>query len=225
MQIARPVPGDLLCRRRLASVCVSAREQFKDALTALARAIETQIRNTMSVFTRRAERGASSRQERQVQAAPSKTRKRRGRRARQIARRQGLRQAATARPSRFTSFAQKTAHLAGKPITFLLAAATIVVWAVTGPLFGYSDTWQLVINTGTTIVTFLMVFLIQNSQNRDSLAFQVKLDELIIKLQGAGNEIAGAEDLCDEDLEALHETYRKRAAQAHDTLEKRRAVR
>jgi low affinity Fe/Cu permease len=125
----------------------------------------------------------------------------------------------------FTSFAQKTAHLAGKPITFLLAAATIVVWAVTGPMFGYSDTWQLVINTGTTIVTFLMVFLIQNSQNRDSLAFQVKLDELIIKLHGAGNEIAGAEDLCDEDLEALHEAYKKRAAHAHETLEKRRAVR
>ena len=127
------------------------------------------------------------------------------------------------KPSWFTSFAQKTAHLAGKPMTFLLAAATIVVWAVTGPLFGYSDTWQLVINTGTTIVTFLMVFLIQNSQNRDALAFQVKLDELIIKLHGAGNEIAGAEDLCDEDLEALHETYRKRAAHAHETLEKRRS--
>jgi low affinity Fe/Cu permease len=125
----------------------------------------------------------------------------------------------------FTSFAQKTAHLAGKPITFLLAAATIVVWAVTGPLFGYSDTWQLVINTGTTIVTFLMVFLIQNSQNRDALAFQVKLDELIIKLHGAGNEIAGAEDLCDEDLEALHETYRKRAAHAHEMLENRRTAR
>ena len=125
----------------------------------------------------------------------------------------------------FTSFAQKTAHLAGKPITFLLAAATIVVWAVTGPMFGYSDTWQLVINTGTTIVTFLMVFLIQNSQNRDALAFQVKLDELIIKLHGAGNEIAGAEDLCDEDLEALHETYRKRAAHAHEMLENRRTAR
>ena len=124
----------------------------------------------------------------------------------------------------FTSFAQKTAHLAGKPITFLLAAATIVAWAVTGPLFGYSDTWQLVINTGTTIVTFLMVFLIQNSQNRDALAFQVKLDELIIKLHGAGNEIAGAEDLCDEDLEALHETYRKRAAHAHEMLENRRTA-
>ena len=128
-------------------------------------------------------------------------------------------------PNWFTMFAQKTAHLAGRPITFLLAVITIMVWAVTGPVFGYSDTWQLVINTGTTIVTFLMVFLIQNSQNRDSLAFQVKLDELIIKLHGAGNEIAGAEDLCDEDLEALHEAYKKRAAQAHETLEKRRAAR
>ena len=129
------------------------------------------------------------------------------------------------KPGLFTTFAQKTAYLAGKPVAFLLATMTIVVWAVTGPLFGYSDTWQLVINTGTTIITFLMVFLIQNSQNRDSLAFQVKLDELIIKLHGAGNEIAGAEDLCDEDLEALHETYRKRAQHAHDTLEKRRTAR
>jgi len=128
-------------------------------------------------------------------------------------------------PGLFTMFAQKTAQLAGRPITFLLAVITIVVWAVTGPMFGYSDTWQLVINTSTTIVTFLMVFLIQNSQNRDSLAFQVKLDELIIKLHGAGNEIAGAEDLCDEDLEALHEAYKKRAAHAHETLEKRRATR
>jgi low affinity Fe/Cu permease len=129
------------------------------------------------------------------------------------------------KPSWFTAFAQKTAHLAGRPITFLLAVVTIVVWAVTGPMFGYSDTWQLVINTGTTIVTFLMVFLIQNSQNRDSLAFQVKLDELIIKLHGAGNELAGAEDLCDEDLEALHEAYKKRAAHAHEALEKRRGAR
>ena len=129
------------------------------------------------------------------------------------------------KPGVFTKFAQKTAQLAGRPITFILAALTIVMWAATGPLFGYSDTWQLVINTGTTIVTFLMVFLIQNSQNRDSLAFQVKLDELIIELHGAGNEIAGAEDLCDEDLEALHEAYKKRAAHAHETLEKRRVVR
>jgi len=127
-------------------------------------------------------------------------------------------------PGFFTVFAQKTAQLAGRPVTFLLAVITIIVWAVTGPMFGYSDTWQLVINTSTTIITFLMVFLIQNSQNRDSLAFQVKLDELIIKLHGAGNEIAGAEDLCDEDLEALHEAYKKRAAEAHETLEKRRAT-
>jgi low affinity Fe/Cu permease len=122
----------------------------------------------------------------------------------------------------FTAFAQKTAQVAGRPSTFMLATAVIVVWGVTGPLFQYSDTWQLVINTGTTIVTFLMVFLIQHTQNRDSLAFQVKLDELIIKLHGAGNELAGAEDLCDEDLEALHATYRRRAAHAHETLEKRR---
>ena len=129
------------------------------------------------------------------------------------------------RCSWFNRFAKGAARATGKPMAFILAAGTIVVWAVTGPLFGFSDTWQLVINTSTTIVTFLMVFLIQNSQNRDSLAFQVKLDELIIKLHGAGNEIAGAEDLCDEDLEALHEAYKKRAAHAHETLEKRRAAR
>ena len=127
--------------------------------------------------------------------------------------------------SLFTRFARSTAHSAGQPYAFLTSVALVIVWGFSGPYFGYSTDWQLVINTGTTIVTFLMVFLIQNSQNRDSLAFQVKLDELIIKLHGAGNEIAGAEDLCDEDLEALHETYRKRAQHAHETLEKRRSVR
>jgi len=125
----------------------------------------------------------------------------------------------------FENLASRVAAAAGKPRAFVIALTIIVVWGVSGPIFGWSDTWQLVINTGTTIVTFLMVFLIQNSQNRDSLAFQVKLDELIIKLHGAGNEIAGAEDLCDEDLEALHEAYKKRAAHAHETLEKRRAGR
>ena len=115
---------------------------------------------------------------------------------------------ANGRPKWFTLFAQTTAQLAGRPVTFMLAAAVIVVWAVTGPLFNYSDTWQLVINTGTTIVTFLMVFLIQHTQNRDTLALQVKLDELIIAMRGADNHLAGAEDLCDEDLEALHQTYR-----------------
>ena len=125
----------------------------------------------------------------------------------------------------FTAFAHKTAQLAGRPSAFMLAVATILVWAATGPLFGYSDTWQLVINTGTTIVTFLMVFLIQNSQNRDALAFQLKLDELIIAMEGAENRMAGAEDLCDEDLEAMHDQYRKRAAETLDTLEKRLGAR
>ncbi|MEI8153900.1 MAG: low affinity iron permease family protein [Hyphomicrobiales bacterium] len=124
----------------------------------------------------------------------------------------------------FTVFAQKTAQLSGRPGAFMLAATTILVWGVTGPLFGYSDTWQLVINTGTTIVTFLMVFLIQNSQNRDSLAFQLKLDELIIAVDGAENRMAGAEDLCDEDLEQLHDEYRKRAAETLETLAKRRGA-
>jgi low affinity Fe/Cu permease len=126
------------------------------------------------------------------------------------------------RPSWFTLFAQHTAQLAGRPATFILAVAVIVVWGVSGPLFGFSDTWQLVINTGTTIVTFLMVFLIQHTQNRDALAFQLKLDELIIALEGAENKLAAAEDLCDEDLEALHEAYRKRASEAHEEIQKRR---
>jgi low affinity Fe/Cu permease len=125
----------------------------------------------------------------------------------------------------FTAFAQKAAQLAGRPSAFILAAAIVIVWGASGTLFGYSDTWQLVINTGTTIVTFLMVFLIQHSQNRDSVAFQVKLDELIIAMKGASNELAGAEDLCDEDLEALHRTYRKHASDALDALEERRGAR
>jgi low affinity Fe/Cu permease len=136
----------------------------------------------------------------------------------------GLAQPRNGKPNWFTIFAQHTAHLAGKPVAFLLASSTIVVWALSGPLFGYSDTWQLVINTGTTIVTFLMVFLIQNTQNRDSLAFQVKLDELIIAMKGAENRMAGAEDLPDGDLEALHDAYRKRASETLETLEKRRGT-
>ena len=114
----------------------------------------------------------------------------------------------------FTSFAQKTAHLAGKPITFLLAAATIVVWAVTGPLFGYSDTWQLVINTTTTIITFLMVFLIQNTQNQDTQAMQIKLDELIRATQGAHNALLALEELDGKDLERFRKRYAKLALDA-----------
>ena len=94
----------------------------------------------------------------------------------------------------FDSFARNASTFCGKPLVFLLAVALIVVWAATGPIFKYSDTWQLVINTGTTIVTFLMVFLIQNTQNRDTMAVQVKLSELILAMEGAQNKLANCED-------------------------------
>src|SRR5262249_17527144 len=97
----------------------------------------------------------------------------------------------------FNLFAFETAHLAVKPRAFLFACAIIFVWAATGPMFHFSDTWQLVINTGTTIITFLMVFLIQNTQNRDTLALQIKLAELIISMRSAHNKMATIEDLSD----------------------------
>jgi len=125
----------------------------------------------------------------------------------------------------FSWLAQRIARWSGKPATFLIALVLIVVWGVTGPLFGYSDTWQLVVNTATTIVTFLMVFLIQNTQNRDTMALQIKLAEVIIAMHGTHNNMAMAEDLSDSDLEALHEEYRKRAEQAEASLEKRRSAR
>ena len=108
----------------------------------------------------------------------------------------------------FRKFAQKTAHAMGSSWAFLFAALVIIVWAVTGPIFNYSDTWQLVINTGTTIVTFLMVFLIQNTQNRDAKAFHLKLDELIKGVSGARTELVDLEELSDEELEALHEQFK-----------------
>jgi low affinity Fe/Cu permease len=110
----------------------------------------------------------------------------------------------------FGEFATRTSQAAGRASTFVLAALVVVVWAVTGPLFGYSDTWQLVINTGTTIVTFLMVFLIQNSQNRDSAAMQVKLDELI-RVGAARNSLVGIEHLTDEEIEDLRKKCESRA--------------
>ena len=113
--------------------------------------------------------------------------------------------------SGFGRLAAKTSQLAGKGTTFLLATAVVVLWAATGPLFHYSDTWQLVINTGTTIVTFLMVFLIQNSQNRDSLALQLKLDELILATKGARNSMACIEDASEDQLDEAKENLRKRA--------------
>jgi low affinity Fe/Cu permease len=122
----------------------------------------------------------------------------------------------------FGLFAQQTARLTGRPATFLLAVLVVVMWAVTGPLFDYSDTWQLVINTGTTIVTFLMVFLIQNTQNRDTLAIQLKLAELILAMKGVPNKFATIEDLSDEDLEDLHEKCRSKAEEALEHLQKRK---
>ena len=107
----------------------------------------------------------------------------------------------------FTWFAHETARLSGRPATFMLAAATIVVWGVTGPIFNFSDTWQLVINTGTTIVTFLMVFLIQNSQNRDARATHLKLDELIHSINAARNGLIDIEDCTDEELDRIKREF------------------
>jgi len=113
--------------------------------------------------------------------------------------------------SSFRRFAEATARCAGKPAAFLAAAALVLAWAATGPLFGFGDTWQLVINTGTTIITFLMVFLIQNSQNRDSAALQIKLDELI-RATAARNDLLDVENLDEDALERIRDNYRKLAA-------------
>ena len=120
--------------------------------------------------------------------------------------------------------AQKTALWTGHPIAFLLALIVIVVWVVTGPIFRYSDTWQLVINTGTTIVTFLMVFLIQNTQNRDMMAVQLKLSELVLAMRGAKNSFAAIEDLTDEELQVLHEECRSRAEMTAQHIEHRQTT-
>src|SRR5205807_3307584 len=112
-------------------------------------------------------------------------------------------------PWRFSNFARWMATASGKPATFAIALFIVIVWAATGPIFGYSDTWQLVINTGTTIVTFLMVFLIQNTQNRDTQALQLKLDELIRANKGARNFLLDLEDMDDERLEQLRKIYER----------------
>ncbi len=109
--------------------------------------------------------------------------------------------------SPFTRFAKRTSTYTGRPATFIIAVLIIVVWAFTGPLFGYSDTWQLVINTGTTIITFLMVFLIQNTQNRDTEALQIKLDELIRAVETANNSLLDLEEMDDKELDRIRETY------------------
>jgi len=124
------------------------------------------------------------------------------------------------KPSLFHCFANYTARGAGHPATFAAAVLVILGWAVLGPVFGYSDTWQLVINTGTTIVTFLMVFLIQNSQNRESKAVQLKLDEIIRALEGAHNTLLNLEDLDEKELDAIHKRYTALAEHAREALER-----
>jgi low affinity Fe/Cu permease len=114
----------------------------------------------------------------------------------------------------YSHFAKHASHISGKPGVFVAAVLVIAVWAVTGPIFEFSDTWQLVINTGTTIATFLMVFLIQHTQNRDTEAIHVKLDELIRATKGAQNALIDLEELEDEKLEAFREKYRALASAA-----------
>jgi low affinity Fe/Cu permease len=128
----------------------------------------------------------------------------------------------------FHRFAHKASDVVGSPAAFIAGLIVIIVWAIIGPAFGYSDTWQLVINTGTTIITFLMVFLIQNTQNRDSRAVHLKLDELIRSVQTARNEMVGLENLSDEDLDGLQQEFarlREHAEHKLHTIEEHRTRR
>ena len=120
------------------------------------------------------------------------------------------------RSGTFTRFAKAAAHFTGQPLCFVLAALVIVVWAVTGPIFKFNDTWQLVINTGTTIITFLMVFLIQNTQNRDTEALQIKLDELIRATEAASNTLLALEELDDDALEKQRKRFAELASEARE---------
>lgn len=124
--------------------------------------------------------------------------------------------------SLFVRFAKWTACYTGKPVTFITAVAVIIFWMISGPLFGFSDTWQLVINTGTTIITFLMVFLIQNTQNREGEAVQVKLDELIRAVKGAGNEFMDLEELDEKDLDEIRDKYLRLAKKAREELDEKK---
>jgi low affinity Fe/Cu permease len=122
--------------------------------------------------------------------------------------------------SPFTRFAKWTSRAAGHPTTFAVAALIILVWAATGPIFAFSDTWQLVINTSTAIITFLMVFLIQNTQNRDSAAMQLKLDELIRAINGAHNGLLDLEELSDEDLARIRARFEALARESRENLKR-----
>jgi len=118
----------------------------------------------------------------------------------------------------YSGFSKAISHFCGRPKTFVLAVALILIWVVTGPMFGFSDTWQLVINTGTTIITFLMVFVIQSTQNRDTEAIQIKLDELIRATKGAHNALLDLEELEIDTLDAFRKKYETLAASAREDL-------
>lgn len=118
----------------------------------------------------------------------------------------------------FVRFSQKISYVAGHPAAFAVALCAVVIWAMTGPLFGFNDTWQLVINTSTTIITFLMVFLIQSTQNRDTAAMQLKLDELIRTTQGAHTVLLDLEELSEDELEKIRTQYEDIARKARDKL-------
>jgi low affinity Fe/Cu permease len=119
----------------------------------------------------------------------------------------------------FARFAQQVSHLTGRPISFTLAVLVILLWAITGPVFGFSDTWQLVINTATTIITFLMVFVIQNTQNRDTASLHIKIDELIRVTEKARNVLLDLEELDDKTIEALRVDYEELARKAKAATE------
>lgn len=124
------------------------------------------------------------------------------------------------RLSWFTRMAKWASHTAGRPGTFAVAVAVILIWAITGPIFNFSDTWQLVINTGTTIITFLMVFLIQNTQNRDTQALQIKLDELLRSVENAHTVLLDLEELDEAELDSIRKDYLKLAQKAREELRK-----
>jgi len=125
----------------------------------------------------------------------------------------------------FTRFAKGTARASGKPATFALAVLVLVVWAVSGPCFHFSDTWQLVINTGTTIITFLMVFLIQSTQNRESAALNLKVDEILRSTKGAKNALLDLEEMEESELDVIRDNYLRMADHAHKALQNRQGGR